>query len=165
MSKKRLNTDPLCDLCDLCAMLSLSRGSLTEAAVSKNVSHQPHPLCGLCDLCAMLSPFRAVPPRKPRCPKKRLNTQPQSPSVASVTSVRCFLRFARFSHGSRGVQKNVSTPNPDPLCGLRDLCAMLFPFTARSHRNPRCPARPPLNSADLLNGSFNLDESFSQSGT
>ena len=98
--------------------------------------------------------------------KRRAGVRKPASENAGVTSVRCILFVAR-SRTEAPVSKKYQELIRSPLCGLRDLCAMLFPFAARfSHaQNPRCPLRLPLNLADLLNGSFNLDESFSQSGT
>ena len=61
----------------------------------------------------------------------------RKPGFGKCGSGRDSSAFARSSNGSGGVQKNVSTPTPVPL---RDLCAMLFPFAARSHTEPTVSA-------------------------
>jgi hypothetical protein len=66
--------------------------------------------------------------RKPTCSSK---PSPKSPSVPSVL---CFLPLDAVSRPEANVFiQALSSTNPRiPLCGLRDLCAMLSPFRAVS---------------------------------
>jgi hypothetical protein len=62
----------------------------------------------------------------------------QSPSVASVTSVRCFPLASRSRTEtvvSPGAAFLTASVPMIPLCGLRDLCAMLSLGESFSHRN------------------------------
>ena len=104
--------------------------SRPAAAVSTNFGSpiSPNPLCDLRDLCAMLSPIGAVLAQPPRCPSTLVRRSPSIPTVTSVTSVRCFPPIrAVLAQPPRCPPTLVSSISPNPLCDLRDLCAMLFP--------------------------------------
>jgi hypothetical protein len=89
----------------------------------------------------MLSPGESFPHRSSGVSRRGFphSLRPNhSPSVASVTSVRC------FPLASRSRTETVSSPDTAsltasvpiiPLCGLRDLCAMLSPGESFSHQN------------------------------
>ena len=112
-----------------------SSGKKTSASPTRSLSASVPiiPLCGLRDLCAMLSPGASFRHRNSGVSPARIHSQPpsqsfHSPSVASVTSVRC------FPLASRSRTETVASPDTAsltasvpiiPLCGLRDLCAML----------------------------------------
>ena len=118
---------PLCDLRDLCAMLFPMRDfpALKPPAHRSLSSTTPvPPLWPPRPLCDAF-PNPRVPAQKPPCPPKAFRHHPSSPSVTSVTSVRCFSQCALFPSSSHLPTEAFRPPRRFPLCGLRDLCAML----------------------------------------
>jgi hypothetical protein len=82
--------------------------------------------------------MRVLPPRRQAVHQTTFRHPLNPPSVTSVTAVRCFPPDACFSRP----EANLSTREPSavqsqspkfPLCGLRDLCAMLFFYPGERH--------------------------------